>query len=139
MKKNLLNPTPSQIKYRNRLWADALLKNKKKATHCMRDGKGGSCCLAVASTVAKNAGVNIPKDPEDSGYYDYENFPHDNVVQFFGWDIEDPLLIKPDGERECASILNDDNKYSINGSNGMSHKKIAECVMNTFVNPKNIS
>ena len=30
-KTDLLNPTPAQVKHRNRLWVDALLKNKRKA------------------------------------------------------------------------------------------------------------
>jgi hypothetical protein len=138
MKNNLLNPTKTQIKQRNQLWAEALIKNKKKATGGMYKN-GGRCCLAVAQNVAKECGVEIPDDPNDEGYIDKDAFPHQNVIDFFGWDGVNPDLVYPitGGISEyCASDLNDGECFSANGSNGMSHKRIAECVLNTFVHPK---
>ena len=128
MKKNLLNPTPQQIKIRNRMWADALLKNKKKAIGNMYEN-GGRCCLAVAQNVAIQCGVeNINKKHT-------KLTPDDKVHQFFGWGKEIPKLSIPTGQTQYASNLNDDDSHSSNGSSGLSHKKIAECVMNTFVHP----
>lgn len=129
--KNLLNPTPQQVKIRNRMWAEALIKNKKKTTGKMYCD-GGRCCLAVAQNVAIANGVDIPKNYENYG------FPHNDVVQFFGWDNENPRLFIATqfGLSSIeASDLNDEKIYSANGSLGMSHKKISQCVMNTFVHP----
>jgi hypothetical protein len=136
--KNLFNPTEGQIKRRNRLWAQALLKNKKKAI-CQMYENGGRCCLAVAQDVAIECGVDIPKNYDDDG------MPHNLVAKFFGWDGGNPSLFFPRKDfispqktftdRTHASELNDDNVYSQNGSHGVSHKKIAECVLNTFVHP----
>lgn len=120
--KNLLNPTPAQIKYRNRLWANALRENKKKAKRQMRDGEGGRCCLAVASDVAHSHGV---KGLENV------NFPHENVGRFFGWGFKNPTL-KTKKSTYSASVLNDGNTDI-----ELSHQEIAECVENTFVHPKN--
>jgi hypothetical protein len=138
MKKQLFDPTPAQVKHRNRLWADALLKNKKKAIGLMYFN-GGRCCLAVAQNVAIECGVDIPKNYDDSG------MPHEFVAKFFGWGDINPALFFPRKnfispkktftDKTQASGLNDNNDYSQNGSNGMSHKKIAECVLNTFVHP----
>jgi len=130
--KNLFDPTPAQVKHRNRLWADALLKNKKKAIGEMYHD-GGRCCLAVAQNVAIKCGVDIP-----NGYSEEGQMPHKLVAEFFGWSGCNPILLFPKNEdvsRESASDLNDVAHYSQNGSNGMTHKKIAECVLNTFVHP----
>jgi hypothetical protein len=128
--KNLLNPTPQQIKVRNRLWAEALIKNKKKTIGDMYDN-GGRCCLAVAQDVAIKCGLDVKRGDE------YEDSVPDPLVgEFFGWGTETPELVIPDGE-ESAIELNDSGSYSFGTSVGMSHKKIAECVLNTFVHPKN--
>jgi hypothetical protein len=132
--KNLLNPTPQQIKYRNQLWADALMKNKKKATGDMYDN-GGRCCLAVAQDVAIKCGVDALRGDEF-----VDGTPDMDVARFFGWATNTPdLCIPSDGgsSTESAVELNDSTTYSFGTSNGMSHKKIAECVLNTFVHPKN--
>jgi hypothetical protein len=132
MKNTLLNPTPAQVKHRNRLWAKALVKNKKKSVGKMYCN-GGRCCLAVAQNVAIECGVDIPKN------YDDDDVPHEFVAKFFGWSRRNPILSFPRKENFIdegqASELNDDNLYSKNGSHGMPHKKIAECVLNTFVHP----
>lgn len=124
--KNLLNPTPAQIKYRNRLWAKALEENPKKARKAMRRN-GGRCCLAVAEDVAKSCGVKW----RDS----YENniMPMLQVSKFFGWENQSPVLNMPNGQRMPAFRLNDGYK----SISPFSHKQIAECVRNTFVHPKN--
>jgi hypothetical protein len=127
--KNALNPTPQQIKVRNKLWADALVKNKKKATGEMYSDNGGRCCLAVAQDVAIACGLEVDKE------YD-ESYPHPNVGKFFGWDKQLPTLSVPNEKKEEAIELNDESRYSFGTSTGMSHKKIAECVLNTFVRPK---
>jgi hypothetical protein len=133
MKTDLLKPTKAQIKNRNRLWAEALRKNNKKAKECMYDGNGGRCCLAVAQDVATEKGVKIPEDYEVD-----EGEPHSYVSDFFGWNTTNPTLVIPrEGsflDQECAVTLNDDWD---NGTptRGMSHKRIAECVENTFVHP----
>lgn len=130
--KNLLNPTPAQIKYRNRLWADALMKNKRKANGWMCDSKGGRCCLKVAEDVAIACGVKVDR---------FDSYtPHDNVSDFFGWKENNPHLELPNGETEEAAGINDGvmSKHTTNKNilkHGVTHKKIAECVMNTFVHP----
>jgi hypothetical protein len=131
MKNDILKPTPQQIKVRNRLWAEALKKNKKKAFIRMYDD-GGRCCLAVAQDVAQKCGVRIPDINDRDKFY-----PQKDVTLFFGWSGNDPLLETPLNNKISASSLNDADDYSFGTSNGMSHKKIAECVMNTFVHPKN--
>lgn len=137
MKTDLLKPTKAQIKNRNRLWAEALRKNNKKAKECMYDGNGGRCCLAVAQDVATEKGVKIPEEYEVD-----EGSPHSYVADFFGWDTTNPILFIPraceiftkNNAQENAMALNDDWD---NGTptRGMSHKRIAECVENTFVHP----
>ena len=140
-KKDLLNPTPAQVKHRNRLWAEALLKNKRKARGEMYGDKGGRCCLAVAQDVAISCGVEV------DGVYD--SLPADDVVEFFGWDSDNPMLtVVVDGEtkRNVASAMNDgtpsidftlikDKKFK---EKGLSHKQISELVMNTFVHPNKV-
>ena len=125
--KNLLNPTPQQVKLRNKMWADALRKNKKKATNSMYDN-GGRCCLAVAQNVASACGVNVDKSGSNSQ-------PDDLVGDFFGWYSDNPYLDLPNETSQEAATVNDDDRYAANGSRGMSHKRIAECVENTFVHP----
>lgn len=140
-KKDLLNPTPAQVKYRNRLWAEALLKNKRKARQEMYDGKGGRCCLAVAQDVAISCGVEV------DGVYD--GLPADDVCKFFGWGFNNPSLtavVNGEIKSNAASALNDgpptigttlikDKKIV---EKGLSHKQISELVMNTFVHPSKI-
>jgi len=128
--KNLLNPTKAQIKYRNRLWATALRKNKKKARGRMCEA-GGRCCLAVAQDVAIAHGVEV-----DDEYDECEYIPFESVGDFFGWETNIPNFKLPDGTVEESAYVNDSNIYNANGSKGMSHKRIAECVENTFVHPK---
>jgi hypothetical protein len=141
-KKDLLNPTPAQIKHRNRLWAEALLKNKRKARGEMYGDKGGRCCLAVAQDVAISCGVEVVGV--------YESLPADTVCMFFGWDSDNPSLTAvvngEETKRNAASALNDGAAYV--GSvtikdkkiveKGLSHKQISELVMNTFVHPNKV-
>jgi hypothetical protein len=140
-KKNLLDPTPAQIKSRNRLWAEALLKNKRKARGEMYGDKGGRCCLAVAQDVAISCGVEVV------GVYD--SLPADGVCMFFGWGADNPMLtVVVDGEteRSAASALNDGTPSIGSASikdtkiveKGLSHKQISELVMNTFVHPSKV-
>jgi hypothetical protein len=114
------------IARRNRLWADALLANKKKARNAMCNKAGGHCCLMVAETVARQHGVKTAKSGVDDGA------PKALVRDFFGWDSCTPKLFLPDGSKNAASEINDGffNHYK-----GLSHKQIAECVLNTFVHP----
>ena len=63
-KTDLLNPTPAQVKHRNRLWVDALLKNKRKARGEMYNHNRGRCCLAVAQDVAYSCGLDIERKSE---------------------------------------------------------------------------
>jgi hypothetical protein len=136
MKKSLLNPTPAQIKHRNRLWAFELLKNKRKARDRMYDDGGGRCCLAVAQDLCVKMGVELSDEPESA-------LPDKNVAAFFGWSDKNPFLNtirNGEKDRETASMLNDGIFYSTNKKqkkSGLSHKQIAECVMNTFVHPRN--
>jgi|688.fasta_scaffold717951_2 hypothetical protein len=139
--KNLLDPTPAQIKNRNRLWAEALLKNKRKARGEMYGDKGGRCCLAVAQDVAISCGVEVDGD--------YDSLPDYQVVMFFGWDSNNPSLtavVNGETERNVASALNDGLQYIGSApikdkkivEKGLRHKQIAELVMNTFVHPSKI-
>jgi hypothetical protein len=141
-KKNLLNPTPAQIKSRNRLWAEALLKNKRKARGEMYGDKGGRCCLAVAQDVAISCGVEV------DGVHD--SLPANDVCMFFGWDSDNPSLnvvVNGETKRNVASALNDGTKYIGSASikdtkiveKGLSHKQISELVMNTFVHPNKVT
>jgi hypothetical protein len=141
-KKNLLDPTPAQVKHRNRLWAEALLKNKRKARGEMYDDKGGRCCLAVAQDVAISCGVEIV------GYG--EIVPSSAVRMFFGWDSHNPFLTAVfhddiatrtdatalnDGTQHVGSVAIKDKKIK---EKGLSHKQISELVMNTFVHPNKV-
>lgn len=140
-KTDLLNPTPAQVKHRNRLWVNALLENKRKARKEMHDKDGGRCCLAVAQDVAIACGVL-----DSSLRKENSTFPHESVCEFFGWGTNNPKLkVKINGKFniEVAAALNDG--VEIIGSfivedhkiveKGLSHKQIAECVLNTFVHP----
>lgn len=144
-KTNLLNPTPAQIKHRNRLWVDALLKNKRKARGEMYNHNRGRCCLAVAQDVAYSCGLDIEKKAGDG------NFPHYSVGEFFGWGTNVPrLTVVMNGKPKAvaASVLNDglsgetDSDVVVHDekirTKGLSHKQIAECVLNTFVHPTKI-
>jgi hypothetical protein len=144
-KTNLLNPTPAQIKHRNRLWVDALMKNKRKARGEMYNHNRGRCCLAVAQDVAYSCGLDIERKAGDG------NFPHDSVGEFFGWDTNIPLLtVVMNGKPRAmaASTLNDglgnetDPDVLVHNAKlihkGLSHKQIAECVLNTYVHPTKI-
>ena len=107
----------------------------------MYGDKGGRCCLAVAQDVAISCGVEV------DGVYD--SLPADDVVEFFGWDSDNPMLtVVVDGEtkRNVASAMNDgtpsidftlinDKKIK---EKGLSHKQISELVMNTFVHPNKV-
>jgi hypothetical protein len=141
MKTNLLNPTPAQVKYRNRLWVNALLENKRKARKAMHDKEGGRCCLAVAQDVAIACGALDGSLETGDGM-----FPHSKVKFFFGWGSNNPMLnVKINGKivEEEAATLNDGNpefaeckiKDPKMNKKGLSHKQIAECVLNTFVRP----
>lgn len=141
MKTDLLKPTPAQVKYRNRLWVNALLENKRKARKIMHDNDGGRCCLAVAQDVAIACGALDGSLDNGDGM-----FPHKAVQYFFGWDSKNPnLQVKINGKivGEEASTLNDGHpdfggceiKDPKMNKKGLSHKQIAECVLNTFVRP----
>lgn len=143
---DLLKPTPAQIKLRNRIWAEALVNNSKKAKDTMYGKNGGRCCLAVAQDVAISCGVDIQSKKDDHG------FPVKQVADFFGWATTNPILQLPDGKELCASDINDgcscmdyklpegmecDVKVGKNAKNrGLAHSQIALCVLNTFVRPK---
>ena len=135
-KKDLLNPTPAQIKYRNRKWAEALVANKKKKRNTMY-GNGGRCCLAVAQDVACELGIG--------NYRGCDEFhPHSNIGLFFGWEGQLPGLdvsVKDKQWRKIDAVsLNDGISLSNNKKHqesGLSHAQIAECVLNTYVRPKN--
>lgn len=133
----LLNPTPSQIKYRNRKWSEALINNERKARGTMYSHDGGRCCLAVAQDVAHELGL-----ADYRGHC--ESYPHEHISEFFGWQSFDPSLQykKHNGKIDYApaSMLNDGLKNQRRNqkiyNEGIPHKQIAECVLNTFVHPK---
>jgi hypothetical protein len=132
--KDLLKPTEAQIKYRNRLWAQALLDNKKKTRGVMYE-YGARCCLAVAQDVAVYCGVDIPEVDQST------QFPAHQVSKFFGWGENNPDLNLPGEHCLLASCINDGGWGNIEVSKkqfrdkGLPHNKIAECVLNTFVHP----
>jgi len=124
---------------------DALLKNKRKARGEMYDHNRGRCCLAVAQDVAISCGLDIERKAGDG------NFPDDSVGEFFGWGTIVPrLTVVMNGVHKvvAASVLNDglggetDSDVVVHdaklNSKGLSHKQIAECVLNTFVHPTKI-
>lgn len=135
-KKNLLNPTPAQVVYRNRLWAQALLANhdKEGKNKSSMYNNGRRCCLAVAQDVAHQCGL-----PNYKGFH--SSYPHRDVARFFGWLKTAPMLNVQRKDKtikaESAIDLNDgvisaNKKYHLHG---LSHRQIAECVMNTYVHP----
>lgn len=125
-----LNPKPLEIKARNRLWAEALIKNRKKANGEMKDEyTGGRCCLRVAEDLMLKL---LPEIKDD--YVRGSGEPNWQVKHFFGWDKENPTLKLPGGGNESAAALNDSQWYR-GKEEGLSHKAIAECVLNTFVHP----
>ena len=126
--KNLKKPTEAQIKYRNRLWAKALLENKKKARKRMCNLAGGACCLMVAERVARENGLSVRKSTVTT------KTPKGSVAAFFGWEGVNPLLAIPSKSMERASSVNDYLYYN-KKHNGLPHRLIAECVLNTFVHP----
>ena len=134
MSKSLTNPSRGQIIHRNRQLANALMENKRKATMTMRDDQNGRCCLQVAEDYAISCGLPIDRSPKDACE------PCAGVGKFFGWDCPNPFLITPNGTTYIASTLNDGaesqwkNKQWEN--KGLSHKKIAECILNTYVTTK---
>lgn len=124
-----MKPTPAQIKYRNRKWAEALEKNENKATDQMRDNDGGRCCLQVAEDVAIAMGLDVPRSKS------YASSPSYKVKRFFGWEATNPALIiesreVPDGIASASSL--NDGSFT----REFSHKEIAECVLNTFCRVK---
>lgn len=129
--KNLLNPTPQQIKHRAELWAQALEENPRKTTGTLYSSFGGRCCLAVAQDVAASCGVNIPPDYLQKGDDSYGD-PHKRVGLFFGWNSNDPELKCSNGVSRRAAGLND-NGVSGTSSRGASHKTIAKAVRRTFI------
>ena len=136
-----MTPTPAQTKHRNRLWAQALVENRKKARGKMKDAKtGGRCCLRVAEDLALQL---LPADVTRD-YTRNPSLPATMIYDFYGWyndgkydnDSEKvPMLELPDGGAEDATTLNDSYAYK-GKDNGLSHAAIAECVLNTFVHPK---
>lgn len=158
---NFLNPTPAQIKYRNRLWAEELIKNRRKAIGLMTDEHGGRCCLKVAEDLFFKIAKEKKYDLTMVSYNSSPTMPGNYVSSFFGWDssnrkiFKDPSIFK---NRDAHSIhlkqysasqpillIDGRNsrykkrKYALasklNDSCKMSHKKIAECVLNTLVHP----
>jgi hypothetical protein len=98
---------------------------------------GGRCCLAVAQDVACELGIGNYRDHD-------EHHPHSNVGLFFGWGQMLPALdvsVKDKQWRKIDAIsLNDGISLSNNKKHqesGLSHAQIAECVLNTYVRPKN--
>lgn len=139
----LLKPTPQQIKHRNRLWAEALMANKRKNRECMRSEDGrGRCCLAVAEDVAIACGL-----PSEYRRNNDQGTPREEVAEFFGWRHQNPTFTLPGNHVGSAASVNDGleedgfseeelEKFSKkNLEKGLSHKQIAECVLNTFVHP----
>jgi len=135
--KSLLSPTPAQIKFRNRKWVEALVKNKRKARSKMYDCKGSRCCLAVAQDVAHELGLENYKGHSDA-------LPHANVARFFGWESKEPYLnIMSNNKKwmKMSALQLNDGVDAFDTENrkfrrfGLSHGQIAECVLNTFVRP----
>lgn len=129
-KTNLLNPTPSQVKYRNRKWAEAL-QSSKKCRDLLYLGEK-RCCLGVACDVAHSM---YPKMLEDALNQDDNLVPSRKVAEFYGWPDHNPDLGCNMLSPICAAELNDGETSK--GLKPKSHKQIAECVLNTFVRPKN--
>ena len=134
MSKDLTHPTPAQIVHRNRQLAKALMENKRKATMQMRDDQSGRCCLQVAEDYAISCGLPVDRSSKDACE------PCTDVGDFFGWGCSNPMLITPNGTCYLASTLNDGAEYEWKNkqweSKGLSHKKVAECFLNTYVTPK---
>jgi hypothetical protein len=132
--KNLLKPTPRQIQYRNRKWAEALLTSEK-ATGRLTVGNG-RCCLGVACDVAHKLSKGKLDEAESQGRI---YMPHEDIASFFGWNSGDSsgsCILNFNGEEQHAAFLNDG--YHNHGKTivPLEHKQISELVINTYVRPK---
>lgn len=118
------NPTKEERIARNKAWAKALKENPKKAKGRLRCSDGGRCCLGVAEDVAIRLGLKVEKSFPSAG------IPSWKVCEFFGWedDVHPDLVVNELGYKLSAIQVND--------GLDLSHKKIAECVLNTFVRKK---
>lgn len=117
-------------KQRNRMLAEELRKNKRKARGQMRLN-GGRCCLQVAEDLAIKCGLDIDRSDADSGE------PGIQVQRFYGWKDRNPSLISEENKRCRASVLNDGNEVIITSlkklpKKGYPHKKIAEFFEKTY-------
>ena len=112
----LLKPSPGQIIYRNRKWAENLEQNPRRAFGQMVGNGGGKCCLMVAEDTARELGLNV----EVSNSNDL--LPAFQISSFFGW--PDDLILSTTSIKRQAFNLNDSLR--------IPHKIIAECVRNTF-------
>lgn len=135
-KNSIFNPTPAQVKYRNRKWAEALMKSRK-GTNQLVDGRK-RCCLGVACDVAYKM---FPDLIDNAISQDKRGFgvPDGKVNDFFGWVDKVPELKVNHIKSIGAVTLNDDGVYSDEKGVDIpvTHKQISECVLNTFVRPKN--
>jgi len=109
---------------RIRLWYRALLKATNQTTECLKD-QYGRCCLGVACDVYIRETGDGYWDKDSNMFEDRngECLP-EKVQEWFGLEATDPRL-KHEGIETCASSLNDSER--------LSFKEIAECVRETYL------
>jgi len=110
---------------RIRLWYRALLKATDQTRECLKD-ENGRCCLGVACDVYKqNTGKGYWEDNDGALKFQGEGdtLPLE-VQEWFGLESCDPYL-NHDGLDKTASSLNDSEK--------LSFREIAECVRDTYL------
>ena len=100
-------------KGRVRLLVAALRSGEYKKTHgrLHRTEPNGWCCLGVASDVAHKFGLWVDRAAVE--FSQCESFDGDvsymprSVMEWYGFDSNNPLLRRPDGRTLAASTLND--------------------------------
>ncbi len=133
--KDIFNPTPAQVKYRNRKWAEALMTSVKAKNSLVGKNGESRCCLGVACDVANEM---FPSSIKSASEFNDEakGVPDEKVKNFFGWKSNIPKLKIPN-DLISAVELNDSGIVSDDKTIDVTHKQISECVLNTFVRPKN--
>lgn len=111
-------------KERVKLLADALRSGKYDQGSGALKGKRGYCCLGVACDVyMKETGKGEWREGEyitykqpfvASGGIRHFDFPPHEVVEWFGFERHNPVLIKKPPHGETAAEVNDNGVYSFN-------------------------
>lgn len=100
----------------------------------------GYCCLGVASDVAHKFGLQIDRysDGRTESFAACSQYMPPEVMEWFGFDLTDPILITPRNERIKASHWNDGGLFD-SEAGGMvpsTLDDLAEGFRRTFLEPQ---